>query len=584
MDSRTQNNINNWLEGSYDDTTKNAIKILLKKDPKQVIDAFFTNLTFGTGGMRGLMGIGTNRMNIYTVRAATQGLANYIHSQTENEKQPLSVIIGYDSRHMSREFAEESAKVLAGNCIKAFIYKDIRPTPLVSFGCRFKKCISAIMITASHNPPEYNGYKVYWADGGQLVPPHDIGVIDQVIKIIDPEMVKSVDTLNHPLIIQVGTDIDEAYLKAIEGLQCCPKDNREHGKDLRIVYTSLHGTGITLVPKAFDLWGFTNYSLVNKQVIPDGDFPTAHNPNPEEKAALQLGIKQLTETKSDILIATDPDADRVGVVCLHNNEPVILSGNQVAAICLSHICKSLSLQKRLHERAAFIKTIGTTELFQAICDTYQRPCVNVLTGFKYIAEVIHSWDQDPNGYQYIFGGEESYGYLLGTYCRDKDAVVSSALIAEAALQAKKQGKTLVDELHDLFRKYGVYQESLLSLNFGETKEGKEQMADSMKRLRMAALDKINGVPVAAIEDYLISEKIEISTGKKTKITLPVSDVLLYWLQDGTKVMIRPSGTEPKVKLYCGVVEKGFTTVEEGIQASLRRSKEILEFLRKQLQE
>lgn len=582
FDPTTQKNIERWLNGNYDENTKTEIRNLLANDPKQAVDAFYTDLTFGTAGLRGIMGVGTNRMNLYTVRAATQGLANYLNKQPRTLSQRHSVFIGYDSRHNSREFTEETAKVLASNGIQVYVFKDIRPTPLVSFACRYKKCTSAIMITASHNPPAYNGYKVYWSDGGQLVPPHDTGVIAEVNKITDPSMVKIADSFIHPLIQEVDHEIDDAYIKAIIPLQNTPKDNQSIGKNLKVVYTSLHGTGIKVIPKALATWGFTNVSYVEKQIIPDGDFPTVKSPNPEEHAALKLGIEMLIQTQSDILIATDPDADRMAAVCRHHGIPILLTGNQIAAICLEHVCYFLSQQKRLPEKAGFIKTIGTTELFQSICDHYQKHCCNVLTGFKYIAEKILEWESQPNGYQYVFGGEESYGYLLGTQCRDKDAVVSSALICEAALQAQKEGKTLIDKLHDLYKKYGIFQESLLSINFGETKEGKEQMIISMERLRKSIPEKINNIVVVSLEDYLFSKKLDMKSGKTEHLTLPVSDVLLYWLEDGTKVMIRPSGTEPKVKLYCGVVEKNFTSIEEGVQSCLKRCDEILEYLKRQL--
>lgn len=574
LDPTTQKNINLWLEGQYDEETKAQIRHLLNEDPKQVIDAFFTNLNFGTGGLRGIMGVGTNRMNIYTVRAATQGLANYIRKAAKDIQTP-AVFIGYDSRHHSRQFAEESAKVLAGNGIRAYLCKDIRPTPFVSFGCRYKHCTAAIMVTASHNPAEYNGYKVYWSDGAQVVPPHDKGIIAEVLQITDPSMVKIVPSLSNPLIEEVGSEIDEAYIQALIPLQNYPDINRKEGHRLKIVYTSLHGTGITLVPQALKAWGFTNVLFVESQIIPDGSFPTVKSPNPEEHAALKLGIDLMLQTHSDLLVATDPDTDRVGVAINHNGQSVLLNGNQLAAICLEHVCEALTKQNRMPKRAAFIKTIGTTELFQAICDHYHVPCFNVLTGFKYIAEKIRNWEQQPDGYQFVFGGEESYGYLLGTHSRDKDAIVSSDLICEAALQAKLRGQTLVDNLYDLYRKYGIYQENLLSINFDETKEGKEQMALGMRRLREFGLHEINGIPVLAIEDYIKSTRLDLKTGVTTQLTLPVSDVLLYWLADGSKVMVRPSGTEPKVKVYCGVVEKEFSSIEEGIKKALKRSDELL---------
>lgn len=584
FDLTTQKNVDQWLEGQYDEETKATIRRLLTEDPQQIVDAFFTHLTFGTAGLRGLMGVGTNRMNIYTVRATTQGLANYVLKQPKQENKNHAVLIGYDSRHYSREFAEETARVLAGNGIEVYLFKNIRPTPLVSFGCRYKKCMAAVMITASHNPAVYNGYKVYWSDGGQVVQPHDIGIIAEVEKITDPTEVRLATNLSDPLIHEIEAEIDEAYIKAITPLQNYPEINQQKGDQLKVVYTSLHGTGITLAPRALTAWGFKNPTLVGDQVIPNGDFPTVKSPNPEEKAALQMGIDLMLKTQSDLLIANDPDADRVGVAVLHKNDAYILNGNQIAAICLAHICEALSKQNRLPSRAAFIKTIGTTELFRVICQDYQRKCFNVLTGFKYIAEKIREWELLPDGYQYIFGGEESYGYLLGTHARDKDAIVCSALLCEVALHAKLEGKTLVDRLYDLYQRYGVYQEKLLSINFGETKEGKEQMAHGMQRLRQSHLHEINGIPVVSVEDYLVSTRYFLETGKTEPIPLIKSDVLLYWLADESKVMVRPSGTEPKVKLYCGVVEKTFPSIEEGIQNSLKRCDDILVFMRNHLME
>jgi phosphoglucomutase/phosphomannomutase len=582
LDLITKKNVDLWLNGQYDQETKDSIRVMLRDQPQQIVDAFFTHLTFGTAGLRGIMGVGSNRMNVYTVRAATQGLANYILKQPQEPNKTHAVFIGYDSRKNSRLFAEEAAKVLAGNGIHVFLCQDIRPTPFISFGCRYKNCLSAIMVTASHNPAEYNGYKVYWSDGGQIVPPHDAAIIAEVSKISDPNMVKSTSNLWTPLIEEVEPDVDEAYLKTIAALQNYPQVNQEKGKQLKIVYTSLHGTGITLMPQAFQAWGFTDFSFVAPQVIPDGTFPTVKSPNPEEKAALQMGIDTMLKTNSDILIATDPDADRVGVAINQNGEAIILNGNQILAICLEHICEALTKQGKLPKKAAFIKSVTATELFKAICDSYQRPCVNVLTGFKYIAEKIREWELLPDGYEFIFGGEDSYGYLRGTYARDKDAISTGVLICEAALQAKLQGKTLLDRLYDLYNKYGIYEEKILSINFGETKEGKERMAQGMEGLRQSALHEINGIPVVAIEDFELSTKHYLKTDQTESIALPVSNVLLYWLEDGTKVMIRPSGTEPKIKIYCGVIEKHFSSIPEGLNICIQRCDEILAYLKKHL--
>jgi phosphoglucomutase/phosphomannomutase len=583
MDAKTKQNLNNWLNGSYDEVSKSTIKKLLNDNPKEAIDAFYTNLSFGTGGLRGLMGVGTNRMNVYTVSAATQGLANYLKKQSLHT--PLSVFIGYDSRHMSKEFAEASAKVLAANDIHVYLCEDIRPTPFVSFGCRHNTCSAAIMITASHNPKEYNGYKVYWNDGAQVLPPHDTGIIDEVNKISDVSQVKTTASIKNPLIEYVTTYLDNSYLQAIKGLELYPEQNEKSGNEIGVVYTSLHGTGITLIPKAFQDCGFNNISYVEKQCIPDGDFPTLKSPNPEEKAALQLGIELLEKTNSDILIATDPDADRVGVAVKHGKEVVILNGNQMACLLLNHICEALTAQKKMPERAAFIKTIVTTELFKEIVNSYEKTCFDVLTGFKYIAEKIREWETDvKNSPVYIFGAEESYGYLFGTIVRDKDAISTSTLIVEAALNLKLQGKTFIDKLHEIYKKHGCYVEDLISVKFEETKLGKEQMQKGMENIENNPPKTILGTPVLAYENYAKSIKIDLITGHEERLLLPKSDVLIFRLQDGSKLIVRPSGTEPKIKIYGGVVVKGFESLDTAFTQAKEKVKALCTALQKQLTE
>ena len=554
IDAETRKRVEAWLAGGYDEETKTEIRRMLEEDPQALVDAFYTNLDFGTGGLRGLMGVGTNRMNVYTVRSATQGLANYI-LRTVGTKTKPSVAIGYDSRRQSDVFAWEAARVLAGNGIKAYVYPELRPTPSVSFACRLKGCQAAIMITASHNPPEYNGYKVYWEDGAQILPPHDSGIIQEVRAIQSLDQIKITPKTDR-LIEQLGSDVDGAYLAAIQKLQHYPKENAEHGADLKIVYTSLHGTGVTMVPKALQSWGFTSFSLVQAQASPDGNFPTVRSPNPEEQSALDLGIKQMISEDGDILMATDPDADRLGVVVMHKGAPEILNGNQLACICLHHVCEALCGQGKLPENAGFVKTIVTTELFRSIVEAYGKTCVDVLTGFKYVAEQIRLWEQQTNGLQYIFGGEESYGYLLGTDVRDKDAIGICTLVAEAALHAKRQGKTLLDILYAIYHEHGVYLEKLFSLNFPETKEGKAAMSKALERLRSTPPKEICGSRVVVQEDYLTQTRSFPTEGGRTEaITLPKSNVLLYRLEDGSKIAIRPSGTEPKVKIYVGAVNR-----------------------------
>lgn len=563
MSLKDQINIDTWLTGDYDHKTKEEIQRLIRENPQEAVDAFYTTLSFGTGGLRGIMGVGTNRINNYTIRAATQGLANYIK---KNPPYPglQTVLIGYDSRMHSREFAEESAKVLAGNGIKAHIFTDIRPTPLVSFGCRNFRCSAAIMITASHNPPEYNGYKVYWSDGGQVSSPHDKGIIAEVNGIKDLSEIKTVPSFIDPLIHEISTELDYEYLSAIAPLQFYPEENLRYGNGLQILYTSLHGTGITLAPKTLARWGFHNLSFVDVQINPDGSFPTVPYPNPESPEALQMGIEKLLSIEADLLVANDPDADRVGIVVRHQGEPKILNGNQIACICLEHICEALSAQKKIPPNAAFIKSCVTSELFRAIARFYKTECMDVLPGFKNFSRLILEWEKDPQGKQFIFGAEESYGYLLGTASHDKDAIITSALICEVALHAKRQNKTLVDLLNDLYKKYGCYYEKVQSVEFSEGKEGQDKIHDAMTKLRKKVLTEVLGLKVNAMNDYQLSES------KK-------ADIVTYWLEDGSKVIVRPSGTEPKIKIYCGVHKDTTSNIAETMHACEKHTNNLLKF-------
>ncbi len=577
VDLQTQKRVDTWLNGNYDEESKETIRSLQKSNPQALIDSFYTSLSFGTGGMRGIVGVGTNRMNQYTVRAATQGLANHLHKM---KKGNLCVIIGYDSRNQSKFFAEESAKVLAGNDIQVYLAAELRPVPWVSFGCRLKGCNAGIMITASHNPPEYNGYKVFGRGGGQVVPPEDKSIVDEVTKITDLKMVKSVTSVDHPLIKKVDKEIDDPYLYAIRNSQFYPEENKSYGNTLKVLYTSLHGTGITLIPQVLKSWGFTNLSFVESQITPDGNFPTVKFPNPEEKEALTLGIEQMDEARSDILIATDPDADRVGIAVLHQGHICLMTGNQVASVCVAHICEVLTARGKMPENAAFIKTIGTTELFKQIVESYGKKCEDVLTGFKYVAQKIHEWENDPKGYRFIFGGEESYGYLLGTHVRDKDALISAALICEVALHSKVRGRTLIDYLHSLYDKYGYFYETLYSIKFPDSKEGKAKMAEGIAKMQRIPLKEVGGYPVVAVEDYQQSIKTDLDTGKVEPLTLPKENVLRYWLKDGSKLMIRPSGTEPKIKIYCGVVKHKFGSIEDAEAESKKEADALVDGLRK----
>ncbi len=571
MDPAAQKRVNAWLEGPFSPEVKEEIRKLLASDPKKLSDAFFKDLSFGTGGMRGVMGVGTNRMNRFTIGAATQGLANYLKRQPEPEK-GHSVFIGYDVRNHSREFAEETARVLSGNGIRALLSKTICPTPLVSFACRYFGCSAAIMITASHNPPEYNGYKVYWNDGCQVVPPHDAGIIEEAGKIHSPEQIRLGSEFK-----EIGAELDAAYLSRLKELQLLPDLD---GENLRIVYSNLHGTGIRLIPAALKQWGYPNVSLVEAQAPLDGNFSTVRSPNPEEEKALKMGTEQMIKEHADVFIATDPDADRVGAVALDGKNPVRLTGNQTACLCLHHICSCLEARGELPENAAFVKTIVTTELFRSIAEAFGGKCIDVLTGFKYIGEKIGLWEKAFDGYQFLFGAEESYGSLFGTFVRDKDAVSASCLIAETAALAKKQNLTLIDRLHQIYKKYGVHRESLTNLSFEESQAGMEQMQALMKRLRSNPPSEIGGQKVVSLEDYLARKTTDLKTGKTEELELPQSDVLRFWLSDGSKVVIRPSGTEPKVKIYAETMEKEPKDVNAAIASCDQRLKTLVERFQK----
>jgi phosphomannomutase len=573
-----QKRIDYWLTGPFDEKTKAEVRALKEKNPQGLVDAFFTDLSFGTGGMRGIMGAGTNRMNVYTIRLATQGLANYLRKQNKQNK--LSVVIGYDSRNHSQEFAKEAARVLAGNGIHVYLLDELRPTPYISFACRFKRASAAINITASHNPKEYNGYKVYWSDGAQVVSPHDEGIVKEADALIDLSSVR-VAPINDPLIETVKTSsLDQEYLKAIAPLQHFPEESKKNGASLKIVYTPLHGTGITIVPNALKGWGFSSIHLVNEQIIPDGNFPTVKFPNPEYKETLKLGIEHLERTGSDLLIATDPDADRIGAVIRDHGKTVLFNGNEMAAICVDYLCEILPKLKKMPPKGAFVTTIVTTELLKKIATVNHQSCFEVLTGFKYIGEKIHEWETSKDGYQFIFGAEESYGYLLGTHSRDKDAIISSCLIAEIALYAKLQGQTLLNRLQQIYKKYGIFREKQMSLNFNPGKEGMDQMASVMKRLRSNPPKTIAGHAVVSIEDYEKRLRINLATSKTEKLELPQSDVLLFWLDDKSRLVIRPSGTEPKIKIYGCVTAEKFSSIESGIQECDQRLDLLLDTLKK----
>lgn len=577
LSKEVEERVREWLEGPYDEETKQEIRALQKSNPKELTDAFYTLLSFGTGGMRGIMGVGTARLNQYTVQWATQGLCNYILKQ---KGKGAGVFIGYDSRHHSREFAEVVARVCAGNGIRAYLLDELRPTPFVSFAVREKKCIAGVMITASHNPAEYNGYKVFWKDGGQVVPPHDTGIM-QGVDAVKMNQVKMAP-LDSPLIENVDEKLDQVYLGAIRPLQFFPEQDKKAGSQLKICYTPLHGTGITLAPKALCDWGFSTLFLVEEQAKPDGNFPTVKFPNPEFKEALQRGIDLLQKKEGDILIANDPDADRMGLVVMHGREPVILTGNEIASLAVHFICEKLKKGNKIPKKGAVVTTIVSTEMIKAIATSYGVECVEVLTGFKYIGEKIHEWEEGKDPHQFLFGAEESYGFLLGTVARDKDAIVTSCFLAELALDAKLQGRTLVDHLNALYNQYGIFREKQFSATFPVGKEGLQQIEKLMARLRENPPSSVGGQKIVAIEDYSKGERKECASGKTEKLTLPVSDVLLYRLSDRSKLVIRPSGTEPKIKIYAAVHLKTFPSLEAGFALCDKALDQLISALKNQL--
>ncbi len=548
MATAIQNRIESWLKKPFDIKTQERIQLLEQTNPKELQNAFYTDLSFGTGVLRGLMGVGTNRMNEYTIRKTTQGLALYLKEQFGSSK--TSVVIGFDSRHHSQEFANEAAHVLSHYGIAVFLLKDLRPTPYISFACRHFKANAAIMITASHNPKEYNGYKVYWQDGAQVVSPHDHGIM---------KAIESISEFSAPLIPQkdliqvVDASLDRVYLDAIRPLQNFKEENKQFGKELSIVYTSLHGTGITLAPAALQDWGFSSIALVNAQVIPDGEFPTVKFPNPEYPEALKMGTQMLTGLRADILLATDPDADRLGVVVLHKGQPIALTGNEIACLCIEYLCRAFKSKGGFPSHPAFVTTVVSTDLIGAICSSYKVPCFRVLTGFKYIGEKIHQWEMDKT-HTFIFGAEESYGFLLGTHSRDKDAIISCCLIAEMALHFKKHSKTLVDFLEELYQNYGIFRESQISIDFAPGKDGMESMQKLMSSLRKTPPSHVLGKKVLLLEDYAPGIH-----------NLPPSDMLFLKLEDEIKLIIRPSGTEPKIKIYGGIRTAFKSNLEEEIK-------------------
>lgn len=535
-----------WLDGNYDAETKKQVKYLMDNDMKELVESFYKDLEFGTGGLRGVMGVGTNRMNIYTVGAATQGLSNYLKRNFAGEE--IRVVVGHDSRNNSRMFAERVADIFASNGFTVFLFDALRPTPELSFAIRELKCQSGVVITASHNPKEYNGYKAYWCDGSQVTAPHDKNIIDEVEKITEVDQVLT--GRNPQNIHALGKDFDELYLNKIYELSLSPESvKRFH--DMKIVYSPMHGAGVRLVPESLKRFGFTNVQLVPEQAVIDGNFPTVESPNPEERKTMSMAIDLAKKVKADLVLATDPDSDRIGVAMPdENGEYVLLNGNQTLVLLMTYQLTRWAELGRLNGHQYVIKTIVTTEMVDAVADYFKVKCYECLTGFKYIAKIIRG--HEGTDMQYIGGGEESFGYLAGDYVRDKDGVSACSLAAEAAAWVRDtMGISLYEWLKQLYVKYGFYQEGLVSV-VRTGKEGAELIQRMMVDYRANPPKEILGSLVVKINDIQTLESFDVRTGKKTHLEQDKSNVLQWYTEDGTRVCVRPSGTEPKIKFYFGV--------------------------------
>ena len=552
-----------WLSDSYDEETRKKVKQLIDNDPKELTESFYKDLEFGTGGLRGIMGVGTNRMNVYTVGMATQGLSNYLKKAFPDE--PIRVAVGHDSRNNSRLFAERVADIFAANGFKVYLFDSLRPTPELSFAIRHLHCHSGVVVTASHNPKEYNGYKAYWSDGAQVVAPHDRNIIAEVQKITSPDQVMIWKGDRSENIEILDETFDQIYLEAVHGLSLSP-DAVERYHDMKIVYTPLHGTGVILVPESLRKYGFTNILTVKEQNIPDGNFPTVESPNPEERSAMKMAIELAESEKAEVVLATDPDADRIGMALRdENGQYVLLNGNQTCSLLVYYIVKRWSELGRLRGKEYIVKTIVTTELVARIAESFGVRHFDCLTGFKYIATVMRNHEQTM---QYICGGEESFGFLAEDFVRDKDAVSACSLAAEAAAWAKSQDMTLYELLKEMYVRYGFFREALVSV-IRKGKEGQEEIAKMMSDYRSDPPRSLGGSPIVVIKDYLNGEALDLTNGSKTPIDMERSNLLQFTTADSTVVSIRPSGTEPKIKFYFGVRAELNDTARFGeVQAEL----------------
>ncbi len=534
-----------WLNGKYDDATKKEVKKLIENNPTELEDAFYKNLEFGTGGLRGIMGVGTNRVNKYTIGAATQGLSNYIIKNFSNLKQ-IKVAVAHDNRNNSRYFAELTADIFSANGFKVYLFESLRPTPELSFAMRHFNCQSGVVITASHNPKEYNGYKAYWDDGGQVVAPHDKNIISEVNKITNVDDIKFESIKRN--IISLGEDFDTLYINKLKTLSVS-KDIIEKHDDFKIVYTPIHGTGVKLVPETLRAFGFKNIFNIPEQDIVDGNFPTVISPNPENAEALEMAIQKAKEVDADLVLATDPDADRVGIAVkdLKNNF-ILLNGNQTASVLIYFLIKSKIDRNLIKGNEYIVKTIVTSELLADIARKFNIEYFDTLTGFKFIAEIIK---ENEGKKLFIGGGEESYGYLAGEFVRDKDAVMSAALISEAAVWAKEQGKSFYEMLIDIYIEFGLYKEVLVNL-VKKGKKGNEEIRAMMDNFRKNAPKTIAASKITKVKDYFLQQSKNIVTDTVETINLPKSNVIQFFTEDGYKITVRPSGTEPKIKFYIGL--------------------------------
>ena len=565
-----------WLANPYfDEETKAELKAIADDD-NEIKERFYQELEFGTAGLRGVIGAGTNRMNIYTVRKATQGLANYI---IKAGKQSQGVAIAYDSRHMSPEFADEAALCLAANGIKAYVFESLRPTPELSYAVRELKCVAGINVTASHNPPEYNGYKVYWEDGAQITPPHDTGIMDEVKAVTDYNTVKTMskdDAVKQGLYQQIGKDIDDKYIEELKKQVIHWDSIKEMGDKLKIVYTPLHGTGNIPARRVLEELGFKNVYVVPEQELPDGDFPTVSYPNPEAAEAFELALKLAKEKDADLVLATDPDADRLGVYVkdTKSGEYITLTGNMSGCLLADYEISQIKETKGLPEDGKLIKTIVTSNLADEIAKYYGVDLIEVLTGFKYIGQQILGFETKGKG-EYLFGFEESYGCLIGTHARDKDAIVATMALCEAAAYYRTKGMTLWDAMIEMYERYGYYKDDIQSITMKGI-EGLEKIRQILATLRSEPPKEIAGYKVLKVRDYQADTIRDMETGEVTATGLPNSNVLYYELPDGAWVCVRPSGTEPKVKFYYGV--KGTSLTDADVKSD-EMGKAIMEMVK-----